>query len=87
MHVLGMTRLTRQLLAKGTTFIPLSPKMLKIPLVMTLFHQKTNEIPTSKALIHPVVSSTMSTQPWHTILALLEIRISLDCHLTPQITP
>ena len=35
MHVLGMIKHTRQILAKGATFPPLSPNMLEIPLMMT----------------------------------------------------
>ena len=70
-HVLGMTRHTRQIMAKGATVILLSPKMLKIPLAMTNFHQKTHGSPLSKALIHSVVSSTMSAQPQLTIQDLL----------------
>ena len=67
--------------------------MLQIPLVMTTSHQKTHGNPPSKALIHPATSSTMSTQPQHTCLGLLDIKITLDCHLntsnhsmTPMLT-
>ena len=63
MHVLRMTKHTRQILAKGATFIPLQPKLLKVPLVMTNFHQKTHGNPLSMALIHPAMTSTMSAQP------------------------
>ena len=87
MHVLGMIKHTRQIFAKGAIFTPPSLKMLKIPLVMTLFHQKTHGNHPSKALTHQVMTSTMSTQPHHTSLGLLEIKIALDCHLPPQITP
>ena len=84
MHVSGMMKHTRHILAKGAIFTPLSPKMMKIPLMMTLFHKRTHGNPPSKALTHQAMSSTMSTQPYHTFLGLLDIKIT---HLTPQITP
>ena len=40
-----------------------------------------------QGLTHQVMSSTMLTQPHHTFPGLLDIKITQDCHLTPQITP
>ena len=87
MHVLGMTKHFRQMLAQGETFIPLSPKMLKLPLAMTNFHQKRHGNPLSKASIDPAKSSTISAQPQLTIQDLLCLESFLECHLIPQVNP
>ena len=47
MHVLGMTKHIRQLLVRGATFTLLSPKMLRIPLMMTFSIRKPMGIKTS----------------------------------------
>ena len=87
MHVLSMIKHTRQFLVKGATLTPFPPKMLKITLTMTLFHQKTHGNPSSKSLMHQTMSSTMSTQPHRAFLGLLDIKSTLYYYLTTQITP
>ena len=53
MYVLGMTKHIRQILEKERIFTPLLSKMLKIPLMMTLLHQKFHGNHPSKGIYIP----------------------------------
>ena len=89
MHVLGMTKHTRQILAKG--------EKINTPFIQNVVSNtpgddrfsSENAWQSSFQSIdtHPVIASIMSTQLQHTIPCLLDLKIFLDCHLTPQITP
>ena len=48
--------------------------MLKIPLMMTFFHQKTHGNPPSNTLLHQLTSSTMPAHPHHTLIGFWSFR-------------